>query len=185
VRGAERQHARAHAAEVERVLAVEEDVGLAELDVLEQVRHTRRSARERLGQRQTEFVDVFLLRLCANDFRGRGKRGLAECVLGMDVRTHDVEVCILTHAIRGVKHGLAVARAQSGVDHQRRFGADDDADVRDEADVEIRDHVNVVGYLRDRAFLDQRVSRWLLRGYYGADARSHDQRGDLRRQMSL
>ena len=53
-----------------------------------------------------------------------------------------ISVFLLTFA-DFAQHGLAVAPPEPGIDHQRGAGADDDADVRHEADVAVGDDVGV------------------------------------------
>ena len=81
---------------------------------------------------------------------GRQRRRAAG-VLGMVVRGDQVELGVLAHLRRLAQDGLHVARAEAGVDDQRRPAADDDAGVRDHADVAIRNDVDVGGDL-DVAF---------------------------------
>jgi len=93
----------------------------------------------------------------ANQFDGVGKRRFAERVLRVEMRADDIQLIGPAQSGRNPAHRLAVSRTQTGVDDQRRSRADDDADIGDETDVEIRDHVHVVGHLADRGFADQRI----------------------------
>jgi hypothetical protein len=72
----------------------------------------------------------------------------------VEVRADDEQRGVPADAVGRPQHRLAVARARP-VHDQRRPGADDDADVRDEADVAIGDDVHV---LRDFAIARSAIS---------------------------
>jgi hypothetical protein len=82
---------RPHAAEIERVVALEGGVGLAEIRAREQLGMNRRPAGKDLGEREAGLGDVFLL-IGRADQRGRGRKGLGpEVVLGMNVGGDEIE----------------------------------------------------------------------------------------------
>jgi hypothetical protein len=61
VRGSEREQPRADAAQIDRVLAVEQDVSLTHRCILQQLGDPWREAREPLGEIRTELIEILLL----------------------------------------------------------------------------------------------------------------------------
>src|SRR5437763_1798542 len=61
--------------------------------------------------------------------------------------------------LRHCEDGCAIARTKAGVDHQHRLVADDVADVRDEGNAVVRNHLHVLGDRLQPVGLDQR-RRW-------------------------
>src|SRR6266542_195609 len=82
--------------------------------------------------------------------------------LGVVVRGDDVYVGVHAHLLHLADDCVAVPRTQPGVDHERRLAADDDADVRDEADVEIRNCPDMLGELHRGVLPDERRGRGSL-----------------------
>ena len=80
----------------------------------------------------------------------------------MVVREHDEDVRVRAHLLHLANDRLAIPRPEARVHDERRLAPDDDADVRDEADVEIRNRPDVLGQLDGRVFPDQRAGRRLL-----------------------
>src|SRR6185436_603529 len=85
---------------------------------------------------------------------------------------------------------FAVSRTKSGVHDQGRLAADDDADVRDQADIEVGDGPHVIGELDGGVLADEwwrrRPARRRLRGYrrdpterYESDARYQRRRAHV------
>ena len=147
------------AAEVERVLLLEGDVGLAELGALQQLGVERREAGEALRHLEARGRDLVDLILRADHLRRRREAAGAEVVLGVHVRRHEIQLGVLADLRHFTHHRRAVAGAEAGVDHQRRARADDDADVRHQRHAVVRDHVDVRGDLLRHAFADQRRHR--------------------------
>ena len=75
-----------------------------------------------------------------------------------------------------------VPSSEPGIDHQRRARADDDADVRDERDVAVRNDVGVLGQLDGRVLLDERVGR---RTALSQEARGNGETHDAKRDEAL
>jgi hypothetical protein len=83
--------ARPHAAKVEFMLALEGQIGGAELRAIEQLRVKRRSRCEHAGKLQPELVDVLdLVGRADQTHRGR-KRLRAEIVLGVHVGGDEID----------------------------------------------------------------------------------------------
>ena len=163
VRRADGQEADLHSAEVEPVLALEDDVGGPIRGASQQVGDHRGPLAERPRQLQVELLDV--LNLCAGaDHAGAGwKRGRAEIMLWMEVCGCQIELGMRAHLAHLAHDHLAVLRAEAGVDDQRCARADDDADVRDQSHVAVGDDEGVGGHLRGDALPDERPGRLRLR----------------------
>jgi hypothetical protein len=159
VGGPERAQCYRDAAEIEAVLGVEQHVRLAELDVSQQLRVEGCHARELLHHPRAELLDVLLLDLGNDELSPRGQRGRAAGMLGMEMGRNQVEIRVLADLGGFAQHRFHVARAKAGVDDQGDLRADDDPDVRHQADVAVRDHVHVVGDLDRGVLLDERGYR--------------------------
>jgi hypothetical protein len=147
------------AAEIDPLLAIEQDVGPRVRDILEQLLIERRSARERVLDVLAELVHVLLLDLRPHELCGRRKRRAAQRMLRMVVRRRDVQLGVLAHLGDLTQDRLAVARSQPGVDNHRRAAADDDPDIGDHRHVAVRNRVDVLRHFDRRVFLDERRRR--------------------------
>ena len=78
----------------------------------------------------------------------------------MEVRGRDVELAVLADLGDLAQHRFAVAPPEAGIDDQRRAVADDDADVRDEADVAVGNDVGVLGQLDGGILPHERIGHW-------------------------
>ena len=98
--------------------------------------------------------------------RARRKRDITGRVLGMKMRRRDKERRSPADLRDFAQHRFAVAPAEPGIDHQGRPRSDDDADVRDEADVAVGNDVGVRRDLDCHVLADKRIRRRtaLLRG---------------------
>ena len=118
--GAHGHDAGAHAAEIDHVLSLEADVGLAEFRSLQQLGVERRKAREDLGGGEAGFLDVGFLLLGPQHLRARREAAGAQVVLGVDMRGRQVELGPLADLFDLSHHRLAITRAKAGVDDERR-----------------------------------------------------------------
>src|SRR5262249_44347721 len=119
---------RFYPAEIDIVVLLEGDVGLAEVRALEQFSVQWRARGENFRQFQAEFGNVLLL-VGRADHLGRGRKRLrAEIVLGMEVSDDQEERPSTGELLRHLQHGGPVARAEPRVDDQRSTLADDHAD---------------------------------------------------------
>ena len=147
---------RPHAAEIEVVVALERDVGLAEIRVFEQLGIDCGTAGEDLGELQAELRDVFDL-VGRADQLGRVRKGLgAEVVLGMNVGGCEIERLGAGEFFRHLVYRRTVAWAQAGVDHEYGAIADDVADIGHQWDAVVGDNVDVGGDLAEPLDLDDR-----------------------------
>ena len=119
-----------------------------------------RSAREGVLNGFAQLGHVLLLHARHHQLRA-GERARAKRVLGVIMRRHHVDLRIAAHLLHLADDGFAVARTESGVHHQRGPAADDDADVGNEADVEIRNRPHVIRELDGGVLADQ---WWRRRG---------------------
>ena len=75
----------------------------------------------------------------------------------MPVRGRDIEFGVVADLGDLAQHGLAIEPPEAGIDHQRCAGPNDDADVRDEPNVEVWNRVSMLGQLHGRPFPHQGV----------------------------
>jgi hypothetical protein len=102
---------------IEIVFALERDVGLAEIGVLEEFGVQRGAAGEHLGEPQAGLGDVLQLVGRADQPGGIWKGLGAKIVLGVNVRRHEIDRLRAGESSRDLVHGGAVARPEPGVDH--------------------------------------------------------------------
>ena len=146
------KEAHVRAAQIERVVPIECDVGLPALRVFQQLRRLRRARGKELYQLRSRLGELGLLDARVDVCGGRGKRQVAGRVLCMEVRRCDVEPRVPADFGHRAKHRLAVGAAEARIDDERRACADDDADVRDERHVAVGDDVGVRRELDPVAF---------------------------------
>ena len=132
VRRADDEKPHADAAQIQHVVAIERDVGLAAGGVLQQLGRQRRPAGEGLDLLGAALGELGLLHVRVHVFRRGGKRQVAGRVLGVKMRGRDEQLGVLADLGDLAQDRLPVASPEPGIDHQRRARADDDADVRDE-----------------------------------------------------
>ena len=145
--------------------------GVGYVDAFQQLRVDGRTAGKRVLDLLAELRHVLLLDARHHQLRALERRG-AERVLRVVVRRDDVHLGVPAHLLHLADDRLAVARAHAGVDDERRLAADDDADVRDAADVEIGNRPDVLGELDGRVLPDERRGRRSLAGRGRAQAKA-------------
>ena len=127
---AEPKQPRRHASsEIQLQIFVERLIRSTQLDVGEQLFPLFVSAREQMDHLLAVLVHLVLLHLISNQDGSGWKTGLAPCMLGMKVRRRQIELVIGRESFRHFRDRGAIARPQTGIDHQRCVLAHDDADV--------------------------------------------------------
>ncbi len=168
---------RLYPAEVEIVVALECNVGLAEICVLQQFGINCGTAGKYFGELQAELGDVLHLVGRANQ-RGRGRKGLgAEVVLGVNVGGDKIEQLPCQPVSLPPRTPLRHWAAQSGVDHKDGTVADDVADVGHRGHAVVRDDVDAGGNLAETLHPDD-WRRRRLRHERGRCSREHQCSGD-------
>ena len=152
-----------HAAQIDRVVALEHDVRARIGRAFHQFGKFRRTLFKQSEERGAELLHILLLGKRAHELEGGRKGDAAGRVLGVKMRGRNVNILVAADLRHFAQHRLAVADAETGVDDERGAAADNDADIRHYRHEAVRNHPNMLGHLDRGALLDQRHRQRRLR----------------------
>ena len=144
-----------NSAQIEFCFPIEEDVGRAGLDVLQERFQIRSPSTEIADELRLFSIDFFLLDFGTNHNGIGWERLYAGHMLRMEMRGREIQIGVLVDFGELAQNGLTISRPHSRVHDQRRSIPDDDADVGHKVYAPVRDHVDMLRHFDRFIFLHQ------------------------------